>query len=164
MHIPEIVSIAFKLINFAALITLGIYLFKRFALPDIQLQISKKQQKQADLFLQNQLLKEQAKAMDFTIAEQQSVSRGLLQKIDLWKSLIAHHNLEQDKEKKARYLSLAQKATTQQSYIALKHVEKKALLPALEQARKDLIHDYQAMPLGQSFIANVIEKIEKSSV
>ena len=162
MHVPEIVSIIFRLINFGGLIALGAYLFKRFALSDIQLQISKKQQRLADLSLQNQLLKEQAKAMDFTLAEQQSVSRGLLQKIDLWQSLVSHHMVERDQEKASRQLLLAQKTKIQQDYIALQDVQKKALLPAINKARVALIADYQAMPLGQSYIEYIVKKMEKS--
>lgn len=164
MHTPDIVSIIFRLINFGALIGLGIYLFKRFALNDIRLQISKKQQKLADLSLQNQLLKEQAKSMDFTLAEQQSVSRGLLQKIDLWAMLISHQENAREQEKIARQQALTQKMQTQQAYIALRDTQKKALVPAIDKARIILASHYQAMPLGQSYIAQIIKKIEKSSV
>lgn len=164
MHGADIVSIVFKLINFGALIALGIYLFRRFALSGIKLQMAKRQQKLADLALQTQLLKEQAKAMDFTLAEQQSVSRGLLQKIDLWHSLVAHYMLERDQERIAREVALANKMKVQQAYIELHEVQKKALLPAIKKSRDALAQQYTAMPLGQSFISEIVRHMEKSRI
>ena len=162
MHRAEVVSIVFILINFGVLIGLGIFLFKKYVLSSITLQISKRQQKLADLALQTQLLKEQAKRMDFTIAEQSLVSHGLLQKIDLWKTLVSQSMLEREQKKVERELVLVQKMKTQQLYIELHYAQKKALLPAIEKAKEVLVNHYKAMPLGQSFIIEIVKHMEKS--
>lgn len=163
MHGAEVIAIVFKLINFGVLMVGGGYLFKRYLLQDIKLQISKRQQKLADLALQNQLLKEQGKAMEFAIAEQQSVSRSLLQKIDLWKSLVSHHMQLREQEKNIRRSALTQKMKSQQMYIALQDAQKKALLPAIKKAGDVLTANYAATPLGQSFIRLIVKHMEKSS-
>lgn len=162
MQESDIVSIVFRLLNFGALIALGIYLFKRYLLGSITLQIAKRQQKLADLSLQNQLLKDQTKAMDFTFAEQQAVSRVLLQKIDVWKALVSQRMLERDQEKVMYESALAQRMKTQQAYLALCSAQKRALLPAIDKAREALIVNYNAAPLGQSFISEIVKHMEKS--
>ena len=164
MHGANIVSIIFRLINCAALIGLGFYLFKQYMLQTIKLHISKKNQKLADLALQNQLLKEQAKSMDFAIAEQQALSRGLLQKIELWRTLVAHYITQRNEEKKRYELALANKAHKQKLFIELKDLEKRALLPALEKAANIVEDRYASTAAGQSFIAAIVHNLEKNTV
>lgn len=162
MHTTNIVAIVFRLINFGAFIALAVYLFKNYALSGITLQISKRQQKLADLALQNQRLKEQTKTTESSIANEQTVSHGLLQKIDLWKTLVSQHMLERDQEKESRESALVNKVKHQQTYIELRDAQKKALLPAIEKAREALMVNYTAQPLGQSFINTIVKHMEKS--
>lgn len=163
MHGADIVSIIFRLINFVALIGLFFYLFKQYVLQTVTLQISKKNQKLADLALQNQLLKEQTKAMDFAIAEQQALSRGLLQKIELWRTLVTHYAVARNEEKKRYELSIADRTRKQELFIELKDVEKRALVPALEKVTNILEERYASKAAGQSYITTIVHHLEKNN-
>ena len=162
MHATEIVSVIFRLINFGAFICVGVYLFKKHVLAGIKLQITKRQQKLADLALQNQLLKEQAKSMDLAFAQQEAVYRELMHKIDLWKNMVAHRASERDQERIGRQQVLTERVHKQQAYIQLRDAQQRALLPAIERARELLEVHYAAMPLGNSYMADIVKHMEKN--
>lgn len=157
----DVSTILFKLINFGALIALGVYLFRKLALSDIQLHIVKREQKIADLSLQNQLLKEQAKAMDITLADQQSQGQELLKKIDLWQSFVAHQLHEAEEENHTRELVLSHKVKMQHDFLQLADAQRKALLPAIDKARGVLAVRYQAVAPGQAYMNEIMHYLEK---
>lgn len=164
MQVAEYISIAFRLINFGALIALGVYLFKRHVLSSIQLHIAKREQKLVDLSLQNHLLKEQAKAMESNLADQRTVSHQLLQKIDLWSTLVAQYAQEREQEKNSYEQALVRKMILQSNCIEIHDAQRKALLPAIEQARAELKRHYEAESLGRSFITEIVVHMEKSKL
>jgi len=164
MSVAEYIAIAFKLINFGVLIGLGVYLFKRYALSSIHLHIAKREQKLADLALQTYLLKEQAKAMELVVADQRAVGHGLLQKIDLWNTLVAQYALEREQQKVLYEEALSKKMILQSNYIEMHEAQKKALLPAIAHARIHLEKQYVSLPAGRSFISELMSHMEKSKV
>lgn len=85
----DVIVIAFKLINFAALIGAGFYLFKRHALPDLLLSIARKQNKQDSLFLQQTNLEKQQIKLDVQLKEDAAQCQGFRTKIDEWKKVVA---------------------------------------------------------------------------
>jgi hypothetical protein len=85
----DIFVIAFKLINFAALIGVGFFLFKKHVLPDLLLSIARKKNKQDSLFLQQTNLEKQQIKLDTQLKEDAAQCQAFRTKIDEWKKVVA---------------------------------------------------------------------------
>jgi len=88
----DIIVIAFKLINFAALIGVGFFLFKKHVLPDLLLSIARKKNKQDLLFLQQSNLEKQQIKLDIQHKEDAAQCQAFRTKIDEWKKVVAQED------------------------------------------------------------------------
>jgi len=88
----DIIVIAFKLINFATLLGVGFFLFKKHILPDLRLSIARKKNKHDSLFLQQANLEHQQLKLDTLLKEDATQCENFRTKIDEWKTVVAQEN------------------------------------------------------------------------
>lgn len=84
----DIIAIVFKLINFAALLGVSLYLFKKHVMPDLLINIEKKKETENSLFLQQALLEKQQLNLDILLKEDSLQCEDFRLKIDEWKKVV----------------------------------------------------------------------------
>jgi hypothetical protein len=97
----EFIALIFRLINFAALIGVTVYLFKKYALPDILLTIAHQQNHQDSLYKQQADLEKQQYTLDILLQKDAKECDAFRSRIDIWKKNVAleHKQHEQEREK-----------------------------------------------------------------
>src|SRR5579885_420517 len=129
------ISIIFKLLNFAVLIGLFVYLFKNYFLDSIKEQMNAKEQFLADLKHQKEALKEQQKKLEQQIEAQDIVCADFGNKIEY-----------------------------QAHQLSVEKIEKIIEPQALEHAKATLEKEFTAAPAGQRFIEQLINYMERGSL
>jgi hypothetical protein len=94
----DIIVIAFKLINFIALLGVGFFLFKKYILPDLLLSIARKKNKQDSLFLQQTNLEKEQYNLDIHLKEDAAQCEHFRAKIDEWKKVVTQKQSKLTKE------------------------------------------------------------------
>lgn len=94
----DIIAIAFRLINFAALLSVGFILFKKHVMPDLFLSIARKKEMQDSLFLQQTHLEKQQLNLDILLKTDALQCEKFRSKIDEWKKAVALEREYQEKE------------------------------------------------------------------
>ncbi|HEX4069111.1 MAG TPA: hypothetical protein VHX42_03360 [Candidatus Babeliales bacterium] len=94
----DIIVIAFKLINFIAVIGVGYFLFKKYILPDLLLSIARKINKRDSLFVQQTNLEKQQYNLDIVLQEDAAQCENFRTKIDEWKKVITQEHRKLTKE------------------------------------------------------------------
>jgi len=95
----EIVAVIFRFINFAALIGITIYAFKKYALPDILLSIARKKNKQDTLYKQQADLEKQQHNLDILLQKDTMECGVFRTKIDIWKKNVALEQAQREQER-----------------------------------------------------------------
>jgi hypothetical protein len=93
-----LITILFRFINFAALVALLAYLFKKVAKPEINAQLQKKQYEDDTLYFQQTTLELQQRNLDLRIKEEAAQCEKFKITIDHWKKIVTtehEHNLKQ---------------------------------------------------------------------
>ena|SRR6266404_5989225 len=94
----DMIVIAFKLINFIALLGVGFFLFKKYALPDLLQSIARKKNKQESLFLQQTHLEKQQVNLDTLLKDDAIQCEKFRSNIDEWKKVVAQEQVHLEKE------------------------------------------------------------------
>lgn len=84
----DIIAIVFKLINFATLIGVSLYLFKKHVMPDLMVEIENKKEAEQYLFLQQALLEKQQLNLDALLKDDALQCEKFRLKIDEWKKVV----------------------------------------------------------------------------
>jgi hypothetical protein len=94
----DIVAIFFKLANFAALIGLSVYLFKKQIKPDITALIDQQEANQESLLLEQNDLEKQQLSLDQLLKEETILCEQFRIKIDTWKTTVTQSDEQQEKK------------------------------------------------------------------
>jgi hypothetical protein len=94
----DIIAIVFRLINFATLLGISLYLFKKHVMPDLLINIEKKKEAENSLFLQQALLEKQQLNLDILLKEDSLQCEKFRLKIDEWKKVVTADYEYREKE------------------------------------------------------------------
>ncbi len=151
-----ILTIIFRLINFGALIALSVYLFKRYALPSFKLKIHEKQARLDDLNAQHTLLARDDRLLERALIDDRKHQEYLTQRVMAWKAKIARDRERFIQERQKRSELLQKRTALQDEYVQKNRLRELILPAALEQARGQLISQYNEPRAQKEFINRVI--------
>ncbi|HZW61697.1 MAG TPA: hypothetical protein VFF04_05730 [Candidatus Babeliales bacterium] len=158
------ISIIFKLLNFAVLIGLFVYLFKNYFLDSIKEQMNAKEQFLADLKHQKEALKEQQKKLEQQIEAQDIVCADFGNKIERWQAAVHEEEIKKQKMREQLHAKLTKKIEYQAHQLSVEKIEKIIEPQALEHAKATLEKEFTAAPAGQRFIEQLINYMERGSL
>lgn len=94
----DIIAVLFRLINFATLIGIGFFLFKKHIMPDLLASIIRKKEHLDSLSAQQAALEKQQLALDTFLKEDILLCAQFRSKIDTWKKAVALETTNYEKE------------------------------------------------------------------
>jgi hypothetical protein len=157
----DIIVIAFKLINFAALIGAGFYLFKKHVLPDLLLSIARKKNKQDSLFLQQTNLEKQQLKLDVQLKEDAAQCELFRTKIDEWKKVVAQEG-NMLKKKHEGMLTVIRKRT---EHIALQReqqrIQKNVAHIVVKKLEKSLSDHFKKAQESSDYLNSIIDFMDE---
>ena len=157
-----VVSIVFRLLNFAAVLGLFAYLFKRYALDLIKSQMHEKEQRHEGLKQQTKELEHEEKKMGKALADQERLYKEITKKIQIW-----HSSFEQilkdrfDEKERLRAFLIEKKAQQEKSLIAHR-IHGLIFSSVLQRTSDQLVQKFIPDAVGRSFLLDVVAKAEKS--
>src|SRR5436190_18701288 len=126
------VSIFFKLLNFAVLIGLFVYLIKRYFWHVVKDQLAAQEGIVLDLKQQKEQLRVDQRTLDHAMANQKALALELDAKIALWR-VAFEKKIDQEKQNRENHhLLLIKKVEIQNQHVALKALQQQIIPKALE--------------------------------
>ncbi len=153
----DIIVIAFKLINFAALIGVGFFLFKKHILPDLILSIARKKNTQDSLFLQQTNLEKQQLNLDTQLKDDAAQCETFRTKIDEWKKVVAQEHTQLKKEHE-HMLVLARKHTEDSTLQReQKRIQKIVAHTVVARLQKSLSQHFEKQQESSDYLNSIID-------
>lgn len=159
----EVVSIIFRLINFAITVGAGYYLFKRYGLSLIQDKIKQKKDYLDELDHQAAVIADTHQNLISQQKYQTILFEQLKFKLSLWNTayqkMLGTRKNEKDEIKK----KLEQKVHMQNSYLAQQSLKRQIFVKAIDQARTILENKFMTPSSGKKYLNPILIHIKKST-
>lgn len=159
----DIIVVAFKLINFAALIGVGFFLFKKHILPDLLLSIARKKNKQDSLFAQQTSLEKQQLQLDIQLKEDAAQCQAFRNNIDEWKKTVAQENNILKKEHESMLLFLQKRAKHAAAQREQHRIQKIVAHTVVEKLEKSLSHHFKKTEESARYLDSIINFMNESA-
>ena len=159
----NIVAIIFRLLNFVGLFALFFYLFKKYALQMIIIQIGQKESILRNLFNRQQALEQEQYLLDERVTKEAQLCASLKEKVVRWRKLVDQKLAERDQERTDRIKLLSQVAHQHAENHAMNQVKKGVLSTIATQAQGVLSKRFADTKEGQEFIKPIIDFMHKST-
>ncbi len=153
----DIIVIAFKLLNFAALMGIGFFIFKKYALADLLLGIARKKNKQESLFLQQAHLEKQQMHLDRLLKEDAAQCEQFRANIDEWKKVVAQQHTHLEKEQAAISASVHKRMELNALLREQNRVQKEVSQAVVERLEKSLSHYFQNPQHNTEYLDTLID-------
>ncbi len=153
----DIIVIAFKLINFAALIGVGFFLFKKHVLPDLLLSIARKKNKQDSLFLQQTNLEKQQFNLDIQLKEDAAQCEAFRAKIDEWKKVVAQQHNQLTKEHEYMVVLVRKRMEHTATQREQKRIQKIVAHAVVAQLQKSLSQYFEKPQESSEYLNSIID-------
>lgn len=151
-------SVLFRLLNFAVLIALGIYVVKRKFLNNIREKIKQKDAQEIDLILKRKELLHQQENIETTIAQETVLIDKLKNNIMEWKTSAD----EREQQRKALELQsiqkLKEKIELQNEHRALETMRKK-IIPEVIKESQEALKEKFTQPAQRRYVQEIINHI-----
>lgn len=161
MFDESLVSIIFRLINFGALIGLGVYVFKRYFLHDIIEKINQEGLEKESLRHQVQELDDKSNVLSGEIVEQEQLCHKLSERVEQW-----HHFFNEDIERKRKenqefHAKAVERLEKQKKFLEQELMMNEVFPQAMDQIKLQLMKDFSDPAKNKNFLADIIGHIEK---
>jgi hypothetical protein len=162
MTSSPIVSIIFRLINFAIVAGAALYVFIYYGISFIKNKIEERRTALEVLQAKNQNVEHDKDLLIDSIRNQKITYQELMQKLHRWNEKFVHVLIMREQEKE-RLKNILQKRIDQQSQsINSMYMQKQIMPHAVELARVSLIEQYESKEKGNQFNARIIKHLQKS--
>ncbi len=159
----EIVSIIFRLINFAITIAAGFYLFKRYGLDIIQDKIKQKKDHLNSLHHQTSTLENEHQNLASQQKYQTIIFEQLKFKLSLWNTAFEKLLQEKKSEKNEIKIQLHEKVHAQNNYLEKQTLERQVFPKAIDRARDILEKQFASEADGKKYLKPILNSIKKSA-
>ncbi len=160
INVP-LVTIIFRLLNFALLIGFFVYIFKRYIYQNISDQIAEKESFIHGLIQNNKVLEEQQHDLEMRITQQESKCKELVQKTMLWQQAVTQEKQAWTVLQDAVIRDRAQRVKLQQESLEKDRLKRVVLPHVLTESQKKLQQEFESPQAGQAFIADIIAQLRK---
>jgi len=157
----ELITFIFRIINLSIVVSIVIYIFKRFVLENIKKQIAENKENLKRLEEKNIKLSQRSLQLDKEIINQEKLSEELLEKIKEWKinfDQMQNRNLleiEKIKEK----VEVKLKIKTEQ--LTFEELKKRSFLMAILEAQKKLKEEFELIEPKMNYQKKLIEVMKR---
>ena len=152
----EIISTIFRFLNFGVTCGVGVYVFKKYLLPDFKGKIAEQRAALQSMAQRNQELLDQKNAVTREISEQEELGRTLYDQIKLWSFSFAQERARRDSEQKVLTQQVEHRAQVQAQNKMHSKLQKFVLEQALAGARQDLAVRFSSEQEGRRFLASIV--------
>ncbi len=152
-------SFIFRLLNFAFLILLFVYLFKRYGLPIIRRAVEEQKKLLHDLELHKATLGAQEQYLEQAISEQESMTKDLGNKIERWHEAYMLQQQKYYEEQNVIAVKNKKRRELQHHYRTLEYVRGSVMAQALQRATLELRQRYEGSH-GEEFVNDLIVFME----
>lgn len=153
------ITILFKLLNFAALIALFVYIFKKYFLKEIESGISQECKHKSDLEQTIVTLQETSLKLSDNLDNQEKLCHYLNQQLEKWKSAFEKDFKAQQEQKNRVYQEIFKKTEKQARYIAQEHIIHTVVPEALEKARAYLNSSFSSPQQSAAYVGDIIKQL-----
>jgi hypothetical protein len=159
-HEESFITSLFKLLNLAALIGIGVYLFKTRVLSQIKESIGKKKAATRALHNEQINLKDKLHAIENEIVDQQKECDGILDRVERWQDIIREQQDALDQEAEAHAQDRVVRIEKQSEHIVQLKVRQAVVPAAFIEARKKL-EDKFLEQHGSKYIHDAVRFLAK---
>lgn len=154
-------SLFFEFLNFAVIIALGYYVFKRMIAPGIKETMAYKQTAQQQLRDDKERLKHEQHLLDMQLVEQQRMAADLRKKIIRWHEDYQREQQEQRFQIEQRKAHLTKKIGIQEYYLTMANLQKAVIPRVITTSRAAAQDHFAAASQGQQFIEKITKHMER---
>ncbi len=162
MSIHDVSFVFFRMLNFAALVALGVYVFYKYMLNGIQQKIAQQQAMRENKLRQKQLLHEENEKIKQSIQVQAQMGEDLLDKVAQWSVQVEKERVANKKYRDELRIQQEKKHERQREQRELYALKKLVMPGAIEQARKELIHQFAVENKSENYLNSLMAIINKS--
>lgn len=155
-------TIIFKFLNFAALIALALYIFKKYFLHDIKEKISDKDKYEADLTHEIITLESSGSNLSDQIIKQEKLCQYLIDKTNQWNAVFQQDLKTQLEHKNKISQQMCDRTERQSQALSQERVMTHVLPQAVNKALENLKQIYRQSEQNTIFVHAIIEHIKKS--
>jgi len=156
-----IIAFVFRILNFAALVGVIIYLFKRYALDMICEQMSEKEAHMQGLVEQKRMLIWRVHELNRSIELQEARGKELVEKVDQWQAqyqkAITQH--EQETKENAERVGVLRQIRSKR--ISQELMERELLPDIFKEVRQTLTEKFSQASENSHFVEELIQQIDK---
>ncbi len=157
----QVIAFVFRLINFAVLITVFYYLFKKYLLPTIQQSISDKKQHIQNLIDQQEVLEINQQEMDTILMQQAQLCANLKEQISQWRGRVELELAQRMQAKKELEEKLERLAHRKSDWLKQESIRKRVFPKAIAQARNDLYKKFSNEQHAKTFLDKILVGMKK---
>lgn len=162
MFDESIITIVFRLLNFAALIGLFVFLYRRYFKHEIEQDIERERLDQINIHETIKQLDIRSQELTGTIIDQENLCKQLIVRTTEWKQAWDKDAIKQYDDKQLLERKTLERAQKQQAMIKERKIAQDVLSQAIEHARQELIAHFAQPKNGQLFIVDILAMMEKS--
>ena len=155
------ISVIFRLINFAILIALFTYLFKRYALETLKESMAGEQEALSALQQNKEQLTLSSRLATQSLADQEQLCIVLARKVDAWQAVCNHELAQRQQEKERLLQQLIAKNQEQSDNVAFDSVQRHVLPIVLVKAKAQLQTMFESEEKGRVYIEQLVEQLKK---
>ncbi len=163
MFDESLVTIIFKLLNFAALLGLGFFIFKRYFQNDIIETIENTQLEEINLNTRISELGMRGSELSREIIDQEKLCDYLKDRTDQWNEAFKKDVEYRRQCQKVLDEHMAERTDKQINSILQERMRRAILPEALKQVHSQLVESFESKSQGKEFVQNILDYMKKSS-
>ncbi len=157
----QVVNIVFRLLNFVAIISLAVYVFKAYVLDLVKQQMADQEATERGMQLQRDAMARRQEEITGEIDQDAQLCMELKQRVDRWRRVIDTQQAQQKKEQEKCMQRLQQALQKKVERLVYNRVLKKVMPRALADARAQLGEKYCDAQQGRLFTNAIIAHLER---
>ena len=162
MSVELLFVVIFKFLNFAALMGLFVFIFKKYFRSDIEAAIEHEHLVEVNLNTRISEMEHRSSELSEDIIKQKKLCEYLIARTAEWKVAFEKDVEQRRHEQKELQKQAAKRAEQQVQTIAHERMIKSVLPKALEYAHNQLTESFKSPAQGKGFVQDILNHMEKS--
>ena len=156
-----IIGIFFRLLNFALLIGLFVYLFKKYGKSVFVELLAKKDADRESLLSEQTILEKKQSELDLLLAQEVRDCEKLREKIDVWKTVVDNEKALHEKEYEKIRMLADKKGMLRAAQAEQEHIRLMVLDELIPQLRNSLGTHFQEEKNGRAYTDAIVRFMDK---
>lgn len=158
----EATAIFFRLLNFALLIGVLIYIYKKYIHASLQQAVRQKQIHKEGLQHKENTLQEEWHQLAVHQQAADAYIAQLKERIAVWQQYIQEQQQRREREHQQQCLKQKERIAVQHSYIQSEQLKRLVVPEAVEQATKELQKQFASPEAQRQFIASITQNLQRT--